>query len=397
MQVYWYSAFLLPSSIAKECDRILRKFLWGGQGPSKVKWTEVCKPMAEGGLGIKDLMTWNRGLLLKQVRDIVINQSLWARWCHVYLIKQSNFWSLPTNGLHSWSWRQILLLRPVAKDHHIYKCGREDKFSLWFDPWMHGESVHTLYGHRVIHDSLLGRLALVKEVIKDGRWDWSANSSDLVDIQHRVQDIPISVILDSISWVALGCSFSTKLARQSIRASSAEVVWHRLVWHPAKIPKHAFCLWLAMRRAHRTRDKLLALEVINSASCVFNCGEVESLEHLFFHCPFSHNIWRVVLATCNILRPISQWMDEVQWMLDHARGHMFPALVRKLAFAASIYHIWLERNRRCFKNEFMPVQEIIDRIKHDVASKLRLGRKTQRCERHHSLCENWGIPLGEKT
>ncbi|GAV92956.1 hypothetical protein CFOL_v3_36334 [Cephalotus follicularis] len=104
-----------------------------------------------------------------------------------------------------------------------------------------------------------------------------------------------------------------------------------------------------------------------------------------------------VLAMCNILRMISQWMDEVQWMLDHARGHKFPVLVRKLVFAASIYHIWLERNRRCFKNQFMPAQEIIDKIKHDVASKIWLGRETQSCEWYHSLCVNWGIPLGEKT
>ncbi|GAV91576.1 zf-RVT domain-containing protein [Cephalotus follicularis] len=204
---------------------------------------------------------------------------------------------------------------------------------------MHGESVHTLYGHRVIHDSLLGRLALVKEVIKEGRWDWPANSTNLVDIQLSVQDIPISSTSDSIFWVTLGCSFSTKLAWQSIRARSAEVGWHRLVWHQARILKHAFCLWLAMRRAHRTRDKLLAWGVINSTSCVFNCGEVESLEHLFFNCPFSHNIWGDVQSMCNILRPISQWSDEVQWMLDHARGHKFPKLVKKLAFAASVYHI----------------------------------------------------------
>ncbi|GAV73233.1 hypothetical protein CFOL_v3_16719 [Cephalotus follicularis] len=138
--------------------------------------------MAEGGLGFKDMRTWNRALLLKQVWDILMNQSLWARWCHVYLIKESNFWVMPANGLHSWSWRQILLLRPVAKEHLIYKCGRGDKFSLWFDPWMHGESIHTLYGHRVIHETCLGRLPLVKDVIREGRWNWPLNSSDLVEI-----------------------------------------------------------------------------------------------------------------------------------------------------------------------------------------------------------------------
>ncbi|GAV89808.1 zf-RVT domain-containing protein [Cephalotus follicularis] len=305
-----------------------------------------------------------------------MNQSLWARWCHEYLIKQSNFWVMPAIGLHSWSWRQILLLRPVANELLIYKYGRGDKFSLWFDPWMHGESIHTLYGHRVIHDTRLGRLVLVKDVIREGRWNWPLNSSDLVEIQHRVQDIPITLTSDSIFWVSTGNSFSTKLAWQGIQARSAEVDWHKLVWHPARIPKHAFCLWLVLRRAHRTRDKLLAIGVLHIASCVFNCGEVESLEHLFFQCPFTHNVWMAVLAMCNVLRPISQWMDEVQWMLDHARGHKFLALVRKLAFATSVYHIWLERNRRCFKNQFMPAQEIIDRIKHDVSWKVWLGRKS---------------------
>ncbi|GAV77633.1 zf-RVT domain-containing protein, partial [Cephalotus follicularis] len=197
-----------------------------------------------------------------------------------------NFWVIPANGLHSWSWRQILLLRPVDKEHLIYKCGRGDKFSLWFDPWMHGESIHALYGHRVIHDTRLGRLALVKDVIREGRWNWPLNSSDLVEIQHRVQDIPITLTSDSIFCVSTGNSFSTKLAWQRIRARSTEVVWHKLVWHSARIPKHAFCLWLTLRRAHRTRDKLLAIGVLHTASCVFNCEEIESLEHIFFQCPF---------------------------------------------------------------------------------------------------------------
>ncbi|GAV58595.1 LOW QUALITY PROTEIN: zf-RVT domain-containing protein, partial [Cephalotus follicularis] len=266
MQVYC-SAFLLPSIIVKECERVLRKFLWGGHGQGKVKWSEVCKPLAEGGLGIKDMKTWNKALLLKQ----------------------SNFWVMSASGLHSWSWRQILLLRPVAKEHLIYKCGKGDKFSLWFDPWMHGESIYTLYGRRVIHDARLGSLALVKDVIWEGRWNWPLNPSDLIEIQQRVQDIPISLTSDSIFWETMGNSFTIKQAWQGIRARST-VEWHNLVWHPARIPKHAFCLWLAFRRAHRTRDKLLAIGVLQTASCVFNCGEVESLEHLFFQCPYSQNI-----------------------------------------------------------------------------------------------------------
>ncbi|GAV74075.1 hypothetical protein CFOL_v3_17557, partial [Cephalotus follicularis] len=65
MQVYWCNMFLLTVSIVKECERVLRKFLWGSHGRGKVKWSSVCKPLKEGGLGIKDLKTWNKALLLK--------------------------------------------------------------------------------------------------------------------------------------------------------------------------------------------------------------------------------------------------------------------------------------------------------------------------------------------
>ncbi|GAV74063.1 zf-RVT domain-containing protein [Cephalotus follicularis] len=376
MQVYWCSMFLLPVSIIKDCECVLRNFLWGSHGRGKVKWSSVCKPLKEGGLGIKDLKTWNKALLLKQVWNVLQKQSLWARWCHAYLIKQSNFWSVPSDGLHSWSWRQILLLRPIAKEHLVYRCGRGDKFSLWFNPWMHGETVHALYGHRVIYDAELGRLALVKKVICEGRWCWPQYSRDLIEIQQRVQDIPISLAPDCICWETAGHSFSTNKAWQGIRTRSNEVSWHNLVWFPSRIPKHAFCL---------------AVRVVQTTDCVFHCGEVESLEHIFFQCPYTKNIWTAVLAICNISRPILPWEEEVIWMTDHSRRHSLLATVRKMALAASVYHIWMERNRRSFKNHFLPVFEIIGKIRQDVGWKLLKGGKIQRSERYHSICINWGF------
>ncbi|GAV93106.1 zf-RVT domain-containing protein, partial [Cephalotus follicularis] len=228
---------------------------------------------------------------------------------------QSNFWNLPCRGSLSWSWRQILHLRPVAKEHLIYQCGRGDKFSLWYDPWLHGESVHALYGHRVMYDAGLG-----------------------------VQDIPILASSDCIFWGSLGQSFSTHKAWNAIRVPSSEVPWFSLVWHPMRIPKHSFCLWLAIIGAHRTKDKLRARGSSLSPLCAFNCGEEETLEHMFFICPFSHSVWTAVLAMCNLVRPPLPWLDEIAWMTDHSHGRGFPASVRKLALAATVYNLWIERN-----------------------------------------------------
>ncbi|GAV92989.1 zf-RVT domain-containing protein, partial [Cephalotus follicularis] len=393
MQTYWSSIFLLPKHTIRQCERVLRGFLWGGQGRGKVKWADVCKPEMEGGLGIKDMKTWNKALLLKQVWSVLVEDTLWVKWCHAYLLNSCNFWTAPIRGLMSWSWRQTLLLRPLAREHIIYQCGNGERFSLWFDPWLQGESIHARYGRRVMYDTGLGCHARVKDVLCEGQWNWPQVSGDLLEIQQRVNVIPISTNPDTIFWTKVGDSFSTSRAWSAIRTRSNLVGWHQLVWHPKRIPKHAFSLWLAIRGAHRTRDKLMAMGVTHSAQCVFHCGGTESLDHLFFQCPFSASVWRDVLKLCNITRPILSWDDEVQWMTDHARGRKFHHLVRKLALAAAVYHVWRERNRRCFTSRFLPPQDIVLKVRMDVSGKLTTANLAQRNDHHDSLCVNWGVPM----
>ncbi|KAL0290981.1 UNVERIFIED_CONTAM: Transposon TX1 uncharacterized protein [Sesamum radiatum] len=67
-EVYWAMAFILPKGIIKEMIKRLRTFLWKGTsdyGYPKVAWEAVCRPIDEGGLGIKDILALNRALMSK--------------------------------------------------------------------------------------------------------------------------------------------------------------------------------------------------------------------------------------------------------------------------------------------------------------------------------------------
>ncbi|GAV92977.1 hypothetical protein CFOL_v3_36355, partial [Cephalotus follicularis] len=80
MHVYWCSTFILPAEVIRECERTLRRFLWGGKGTNQkrslVKWTKICLPRSEGGLGVISLKAWNQALLLKQIWNILNDHSL---------------------------------------------------------------------------------------------------------------------------------------------------------------------------------------------------------------------------------------------------------------------------------------------------------------------------------
>ncbi|GKV27402.1 hypothetical protein SLEP1_g36575 [Rubroshorea leprosula] len=67
--VFFMSFFFVPKGVINELEKIRRDFLWGkkegGGGISWVKWDSVCKPKEEGGLGVRDLRTFNIVLLGK--------------------------------------------------------------------------------------------------------------------------------------------------------------------------------------------------------------------------------------------------------------------------------------------------------------------------------------------
>jgi hypothetical protein len=61
------SLFPLLASVTKRIEKLQHDFLWGGLGVEfkyhLMSWSNVCSPISKGGLGIKNLMVFNRALL----------------------------------------------------------------------------------------------------------------------------------------------------------------------------------------------------------------------------------------------------------------------------------------------------------------------------------------------
>ncbi|KAK1316155.1 hypothetical protein QJS10_CPA05g01919 [Acorus calamus] len=63
--IFWSSAFRIPRRTQKDIEKMLRDFLWQGSSPVQkahhVNWDIICKPLEEGGLGIKVISEWTSG------------------------------------------------------------------------------------------------------------------------------------------------------------------------------------------------------------------------------------------------------------------------------------------------------------------------------------------------
>ena len=74
---YYMSLFRVPMRIRKCMEAIMRDFFWHGveidwtRGQALVKWSMVCRPTAEGGLGVRNLRHTNTAMLMKWVRKLM--------------------------------------------------------------------------------------------------------------------------------------------------------------------------------------------------------------------------------------------------------------------------------------------------------------------------------------
>lgn len=60
-----------------------------------VKWINICKSYEEGGLNIKEIISWNKVIRLKYLWEICDNRGgNWRRWVILYYLKGGLFWDV---------------------------------------------------------------------------------------------------------------------------------------------------------------------------------------------------------------------------------------------------------------------------------------------------------------
>lgn len=116
---FWSQVFLLPVGVIEKIESMCRRFLWSGNETGNrylVAWTEVTLPYDEGGIGIKEILAWNKGVFSKLIGDIHYNrESVWTRWARHNLTHGASIWDVQAKEKDSWAWKCALQVRDEIK------------------------------------------------------------------------------------------------------------------------------------------------------------------------------------------------------------------------------------------------------------------------------------------
>ncbi|CAA7020439.1 unnamed protein product [Microthlaspi erraticum] len=321
---FWSSAFFLPKAVIRRINSLSSAFFWHGSTDSakgaKVAWYDLSFPKKEGGLGLRSLRSWSETCGLKLIWMLFFRAgSIWVAWIREKYLSHSPLWAL--NGKNyefSWMFRQLLKLRGKAFPLLRTLIGNGEDTFFWWDPWTpYGPLIHYI---GCDGPSLMGipLFSTVSDLITPQGWRLpSARSDKQLNLMAFITTMQLSLSNDQMVWVIDGViqkDFSSSQVWNFIRDSKPEVSWANLIWHKARIPKHAFSAWFFVLNRNPTLDRITRWGCDVEQTCLLCGNSEESRNHLFFSCIFSFQVWQEVLLKLSLVSPPSSWEAVLLWL-----------------------------------------------------------------------------------
>ncbi|XP_050238425.1 uncharacterized protein LOC126687917 [Mercurialis annua] len=378
MHVFWASIMLLPKKVNKEIQSICARFLWNGNQEGKysalVAWKDIIKQKKEGGLGIKDIGTWNKAAISKHVWQVMSGcSSLWVKWIHQNKLKNCSFWGIKANNDSNWIWRGLLSIRSDIRKMVSYSIGDGKLVNFWNDPWLQGCSLLEKFPRVKMKDANVSKTSCVADLWKNNRWNLpdpiESNTEEawsFIKENYKLRNTP-----DLVRWnMVKSHRFSISYTWNEMREQFDQVSWHRLIWNKHSVPRFSFLLWLAMRRKMRTKDRLFKWKVVEDEVCIFCNHDAETIDHCLFECEYVKKIWDKLLPICSCPGNILTWRRLISWFSNRAVGKNAAAAMRRIILSATVYYDWRARNKKIFANENPDSAAIINNVRNVVLAKL---------------------------
>ena len=385
INTFWCSAFILPKACIAKINSLCGVFLWKGDieshNTARVSWDVVTRTKEQGGLGIKDLGTWNTACCLKLIWLLFFRAgSVWVAWFRDTILKGSihNYWTTKPSTSFSWFANKLLKLKEVA--FPFIKLRLENGLSarFWFDNWTPFGSLSTYLN---ASSSRLGISinATVSSLCNNGVWRIPpARSDNQLHLQAFLTTVTLTEDQDYFEWELNGRLtnvYSTGEMYTALKGELEEVDWGSIVWSPFGIPRHNFLTWLFVLNRSPTRDRMQRWGYQTPTNCLLCNSSDESRNHLFMECSFSLDLWTQIARRCGLLA-LPDWNLTLYQMmaLPRQKSLRHQRILTLWAWQSTIYWLWNERNQRLHANSFRSVDTLLPLIDRQLRNKIQTLR-----------------------
>ena len=395
---------ILPLGILKDLQKNVKRFLWNKVGQShyisRTSWDQVCKPMIEGGLGIRDLRLWNLCFMAKLGWTFLTQPSkLWVRILKNKYCKGTNFMDAIPNISHSAIWRDILKGRKLLAHGMILNVGNGEDISLWFHHWVGNEP---LYKHKDINIPESIAHWRVARIIHNGTWNLNQITSLLPqEIMAEIRAIPLSQygsVEDGLRWIFTpDGEFTIKSAYRNLSSSDRTTPQSPQYWSKLwkiKVPfKYKMLFWNVVHgilpTAFNLQKKIHAFDI--TCQCCLLAPETHL--HLFRNCFHATILWKRIFQNCHLIKAVdvhrffnNDWDDWITLNLEQSLDWL-------MMFVIALWHIWKNRNRVVFEGAMAVSSSQYNHFLLDYAHNINAFQKPDRMAPNLQQAIVWKPPV----
>ncbi|GJW77335.1 RNA-directed DNA polymerase, eukaryota, reverse transcriptase zinc-binding domain protein [Tanacetum coccineum] len=182
--------------------------------------------------------------------------------------------------------------------------------------------------------------------------------------------------IDSPLWLCEGnkaMKYNTKAAWLTLRDNWPKVEWCNVVWFSQCSPKQAIILWMAIQRKLMTQDRMIWVQE-GKLKCSLCNVCADSHDHLFFGCNYSKKVWGKIKVKGKMGIDSDNLNSLVLQLYINLHKNKILLIVNKLILSSTMYHIWMERNKRNFQNLLRYDEELYEAIVGNITNMLKCLR-----------------------
>ncbi|CAN1824958.1 Putative ribonuclease H protein At1g65750 [Linum perenne] len=401
---YCMSVYLLPNLLTAELERMMNSFWWGtnghgGGGINWMAWERTCVRKEAGGMGFRDLRSFNLAMLGKQgwkfqtQPDALVTKIFKARY-----FPRWDFLSAPPGHGPSYVWQSIRRSQQVVHRGSRWRVGDGTSIRVWEDQWLRNDNNLCITTDK---DDTLDGLK-VCDLLIPGLLEWDRELVETLFDQRDVLEIfnvPIGVggARDKLIWhFDSKGNYSVRSAyrvlMESINSRPDLVVhgaWSQL-WDLSVPPRIKNFMWRLVREVIPTRAALRRRHIAVPQGCGVCGSNPEDYNHLFFNCSYAIDCWNSA--------GLSDRFDSIRTSSPQAAGRFQLLLqVAQTDFRDSasivLWGIWNERNRRVWRNESCTARTAMKLAFDDVSNWLAAqASPVPPAQPAVHPCEKWHAP-----
>jgi hypothetical protein len=361
------SFFQLPKGVLHRLDYFRSRFFWQGDSEKKkyrlTKWSVICCPKDQGGLGVQDLEIKNRALLGKWLARLLTEDGVWQNLLWRKYVGEKAISQVSWKPGDSHFWAGVMATKKYFFPHGSFSINDGSQIRFWEDKWLGNATLREQYPalYNIVRhkgDTLAKVMNSSPPVVSFRRDLIGPRLASWNELLQRLASVHLSEGTDEFRWDLTNSGVFTVQSMYKVLIQPVQpVASNKSIWK-MKLPlKTKVFTWYLRRGVILTKDNLARRNWHGSKKCVF-CNHDESIKHLFFQCQFARSIWSIIQIGSSLYPPQSVANIFGNWL--NGVDNRFKLLIRVGAIAV-IWSLWLCRNDKVFNDKNSSLMQVIYR------------------------------------